>query len=338
MKALPHIRKIFWAVLLPVSFLWAMLTWMRRRWYPISLRFKATVPVLCIGNLHCGGSGKTPLVVEVGHYFTDANPIILSRGYRGKISKKGGVLNRQQGNGAELFGDEPWMLSQLLPNKIVIGRDRVARLKEIESEGRPVILDDGFQHLSVLPHCSIIVINSDYSPDDAFCLPLGELREPLSALKEASAVVLTQGESAKGAQCWRGLLTQAFPGVCVFDAKRINGGVWDADQEVHLPEGAMVGAFSGIAHPRGFVESLGQKAKVGWSVDYEDHQKYSGKQLQALLDRKNRTNVAALVTTEKDWFKVNRWFKERGERVLRLRIRYEIPGEFWYFLKKHWVN
>lgn len=330
MKALPFLRDFFWAGLLPVSLLWATLHWLRRRYYPASRRYRASVPVLCVGNLHSGGSGKTPLVAAVAKKFAHLNPIVVSRGYRGTLSRTGALVERDRTDGAVLYGDEPWMLANLLSSDVFVDRDRARAIRAVEGRSRPVILDDGFQHVRVLPSCSLVLINAERSPDDAHCLPLGDLREPLSALKKASAVVLVDGRRLAD---WRGVLAEGFPSLPVFEISRRPGIIWNADAPIALPSGTPVGAFCGIARADGFFSDLAKVADVRWSEAFPDHHAYTEGQIDSLISR-----PGPFVTTDKDWFKLRSRFEARGIALLRFRIEYEISPEFWYFLENHWAR
>ena len=158
MQSLP--TKIFWVFGLPLSCAWALLMRARRSYYVSSRQYRSTLKIICVGNLHSGGSGKTPLVEAISKRFQLRSPVILSRGYLGTLSSEGAEIDRLMPNGSLLYGDEPWMLSQQQAGPVFISKKRVAGVKRIEKQypNSLVILDDGFQHLALGRDVDIICI------------------------------------------------------------------------------------------------------------------------------------------------------------------------------------
>lgn len=331
-----HLRNLLWIVLLPLSWLWAGVAWVRRRHFVGTRQYRSTVKVLSIGNVHSGGSGKTPLVLECIRHFKAHRPAVLSRGYGGTESKKGAKLDRTAATqGPILFGDEPWMLAQQADVPIYVDRNRARALKKIEADGESklVVLDDGFQHVRVARDVDLVLINVERDPLESFCLPLGDLREPMQSLRAATAVVFI-ASGTDNVERWQSLIKHHFPDTPVFTALRRPAGIFDGTEKVELPASTRVMAFSGIAQPRRFQSDLAGFCDVSGFAAFPDHHIYSYNDTEILIDRKHELNADALVTTDKDWYKVIGYFKRRGEAVYSLRIGYDIPSNFWYFLEQ----
>jgi len=243
-------------------------------------------PVISVGNLSTGGSGKTPFVILLGELLK-ARRIrfdVLSRGYGRKTR---GVLLVDPGGLPRDFGDEPLLIARRLQVPVVVGEDRYEAGRFAESRFGPQIhlLDDGFQHRGLARDFDIVLV----TPDDARdrLLPAGRLREPLRALQRADAVVLANGASAEmfpiaGKTVWRvrrGIVTQGIaPGV--------------ASRPV---------AFCGIARPQNFMLQL-RAAGIDPVAEalFRDHHAYREKDVRDLLQLQQRSEAGGFVTTEKD--------------------------------------
>lgn len=239
-------------------------------------------PVVSVGNLSAGGSGKTPFVVLLGELL-EARGVkfdVLSRGY-GRNSR--GVKLVEPGGTPEEFGDEPLLMARKLQVPVVVGEDRYAAGRFAESRFGPQLhlLDDGFQHRSLARDFDIVLV----IPQDAsdYLLPAGRLREPLRALHRADAVVLSSGAAA-----------ESFPieGKLVW---RLRRGIVPGN----VPPRPVV--FCGIARPQNFVLQLRTAGiePVAEAV-YRDHHAYREKDVRELLALKQRSEAGGFVTTEKD--------------------------------------
>jgi tetraacyldisaccharide 4'-kinase len=330
-----HTRNLLWGLLYPLSFLWAFGAAFRRWYYPRDKRYRSRLPVICVGNLHSGGSGKTPLVLELAARYRERQPVILSRGYKGTMSESGARVDLARTNGPTLYGDEPWMLAERTGCPVYVGRDRLRWVKFLEEEGekRLIILDDGFQYLPLRSSCDLVLVNTRRQPADSYCIPWGEMREPFSAIRRAAAVLLT-GTSESLSRGWKTFLQKSFPNVPVFEIYRRAEGIWEGDAPYTPAPGESLAAFCGIADPESFRSDL-KRAPHARLIDvFPDHHLYQEKDIVSLIELRKKLGASAFLTTEKDWYKVAPLFIARGERVLRLRIRYEVPEDFWYFLDK----
>jgi tetraacyldisaccharide 4'-kinase len=239
-------------------------------------------PVVSVGNLSAGGSGKTPFVILLGELLK-ARGIkfdVLSRGY-GRASR--GVRLVDPAGPPQEFGDEPLLIARKLQVPVIVGEDRYQAGRFAESKFGPQLhlLDDGFQHRALARDFDIVLV----TPQDAgdHLLPAGRLREPLRSLRRADAVVLASGASA-----------DSFP----LDGKL----VWRVRRGIlpkNVPPRPVV--FCGIARPQNFVLQL-RAATIDPVAEafYRDHHAYTEKDIRELLELKQRSEAGGFVTTEKD--------------------------------------
>ena len=239
-------------------------------------------PVISVGNLSAGGSGKTPFVMLLGELLKARNIKfdVLSRGY-GRESK--GVRLVDPAGLPQEFGDEPLLIARKLQVPVIVGEDRyeAGRFAESRFGVQLHLLDDGFQHRALARDFDIVLVTPHDAKDQL--LPSGRLREPLGALRRADAVVLSSGATAdslpaEGKLVWRvrrGLVPQNIPARPV--------------------------VFCGIARPQNFVLQL-KTANIEPVAEafYRDHHAYSEKDVHELLALKQRSEAGGFVTTEKD--------------------------------------
>lgn len=275
-------KNLLSTALLPASAIYEALVAMRWR---RADAHKLPVPVLCIGNLTAGGAGKTPVAMAVAKLLADDFPraFFLSRGYGG--TARGPLLVDPLLHSAAQVGDEPLLLARILPT--VICRDRVAGGRfAVERGAGLIVMDDGFQNPSLHKDCSLLVIDARQGFGNGRLLPAGPLRErPAAGFARAQALILT------------GLPPQvsALPAhLPVFNAAaQIEG---DASRFA----GKRYVAFSGIAHPQKFFDTLvSLGAELAQSFAFGDHHVFSAGDI-ARLRRAAAGHGAPLITTEKD--------------------------------------
>jgi tetraacyldisaccharide 4'-kinase len=243
-------------------------------------------PVVSVGNISVGGSGKTPFVIMLGGLLA-ARGIgfdVLSRGY-GRST--GGVLKVNASGTSDEFGDEPLLIARKLNCPIVVGPSRYAAglLAERESAAdasSPIhLLDDGFQHRQLHRDFNIVLINDDDVRDSL--LPSGRMREPISSIRRADAVIVSEP----------------------FPVDRLPAGkfrIWRIRRKSDVPDLKVpVIAFCGIARPERFFADLRQHGlEVRQEVRFRDHHRYTDAEVARLLAAKSKIPGAQLVTTEKD--------------------------------------
>lgn len=163
---------------------------------------KISVPVISVGNITVGGTGKTPCIIQLAEYLhkKGKKTAILSRGYRGAMEKKGAIVS----DGKNIFldekdaGDEPYMIAHKLPKvSVYVGKDRLKSAKKAIKNGNEILLlDDGFQYRKIARDKNIVLIDCTNPFGYEHLLPRGLLREPLEGLKRANLVILTKSNQA----------------------------------------------------------------------------------------------------------------------------------------------
>lgn len=281
------------------------------------------VPVISVGNLTLGGTGKTPLVEYVARRFAAARrkAVILSRGYKSRC--KGG-------------NDEAALLAENLPDvPHVQARDRVlAGLRAVKTH-RPdcVILDDGFQYRRLKRDLDIVVIDATNPFGHGRVLPRGLLREPLSALKRAGAIVISkinEASTEEVAEIRRALL-EYVPGDRIFQAAHRPQGVYSLNDRKEVGtetlRGKRVFAFCGIGSPESFRRSL---AALGCAVagfhEFPDHHHYTEASLETIRKEAAAASAEIMITTQKDAVKLIGAETGGALHVLRIALEF-VEGE-----------
>ena len=247
-------------------------------------------PVISIGNLAVGGSGKTPFLIALGELLQQRGIAfdVLSRGY-GRATR-GTALVDPEGSSHD-FGDEPLLIARRLGVPVIVGESRydAGRAAEQKFQSQLHILDDGFQHRSLARDFDIVLMTAgDF--DDRM-LPSGRLREPLSSLQRADAIVLPANpNSSRDAAC------RVSPAAL---QKKL---VWRTDRQLILPilPSAPV-VFCGIARPQQFfaqVRAAGITPAA--EVEFRDHHAYDGSDIKRLLAMRGKLGAGGFLTTEKD--------------------------------------
>lgn len=243
---------------------------------------RLTKPVISVGNLAAGGAGKTPFVIALGDLL-QARGIpfdVLSRGYRRRT--RGVLVVEPQGAAAD-FGDEPLLIARRLGVPVIVGENRyhAGRLAEQKFRTHLHILDDGFQHRSLARDFDIVLMTTSDFHDRL--LPFGRLRESVSSLKRADAVVLAQDDPA--------------------DHPALQGRlVWRMKREILLPSvPSSPVVFCGIARPQQFFAQVrAAGATPAAEVVFRDHHAYDSSDIQRLLAIRHNLGSAGFLTTEKD--------------------------------------
>ena len=239
-------------------------------------------PVVSVGNLSVGGSGKTPFVILLGGMLKQRGVSfdVLSRGY-GRCTR--GVLLVDPLGSARDFGDEPLLIARKLGRAVVVSESRYEAGVFAENKFGPQlhILDDGFQHRALARDFDIVLLNAEDMPDQL--LPSGRLREPLASLRRADAVVLADRVNPSA------LRAAEKP-------------IWRVQRGIHVenpPANPVV--FCGIARPRRFLDQLASAGlqPVAERI-FRDHHAYSDTDVQELIHLKNQSKAGGFITTEKD--------------------------------------
>jgi tetraacyldisaccharide 4'-kinase len=249
------------------------------------------IPVFCVGNYHVGGAGKTPTVLALAKLLRelDERPVVLSRGYGGKL--RGPVMVDPARHRAAAVGDEPLMMAQDVP--VAVSRDRVEGVVLAKSQLASVILmDDGFQNPSVAKDCSLIVIDGERGLGNGRVLPAGPLRAPLKPQLARTDGLVVVGDGAAGSEVAAAVSAR---GGRVFAAH-----LQPDEESVAALRGKRLLAFAGIGDPARFFRTLRASGlEVALERAFADHHVFSESDLDALLADARRDQLT-LVTTEKD--------------------------------------
>jgi tetraacyldisaccharide 4'-kinase len=268
----------------PLSALYGAVTRARNRLYDrrsIAIH-RLQGPVVSIGNITVGGAGKTPFLIMLGELLKERGIAfdVLSRGY-GRATK--GVALVDPAGSPRDYGDEPLLIARKLEVAVVVGEDRYAAGKFAEVTFGPQLhlLDDGFQHRRLARDFDIVMVTPTDAKDSL--LPMGRLREPLSSLARADAVVLTGDTSIEGLALGKQL-------------------VWRVRRSIVPPEiKESCFAFCGIARPQIFFDQLrAAGVALAGTRNFRDHHSYNDADARQLMELHKGCGATAFVTTEKD--------------------------------------
>jgi tetraacyldisaccharide 4'-kinase len=277
----------------------------RRHWYAQdpARRRRLQRPVISVGNLSVGGSGKTPIVAHLARLLVEHGelPVILSRGYARRHERRGPVVVSDRSRVLADFdsaGDEPLMLARMLPGvPVVVGSSRFVCgcLAEETLSATVHLLDDGFQHVQLERDIDLVAIGQNDLAD--MPLPAGRLREPLTGARKAHALIVTASDDAEAEYIARTAGVGTF-----FRAKRHLGvpRPITPDGPAMVPPDARVLAVAGIARPERFFRDL---AANGWNVvktmSFKDHHRFTAHDVK-LIGNAARSARATVMMTEKD--------------------------------------
>lgn len=276
----------------------------------ISVRIKARsgvdpgIPVICVGNLTAGGTGKTPIAIAIAEILRrrGAKPFFLTRGYGGK---EHGPALASRAHGANRMGDEAILLARHA--QTVVSRHRLAGARMAMDKGADVlVMDDGHQNFALHKSLSLVVVDAETGFGNGFQIPAGPLREPVGqGLARADAVVL-MGDGSPDLHAFRGPVLRAR----LVPENRFSG--------------QPVFAFAGIGRPEKFIHSLEESGAVlTGSCFFADHHPYTDDEI---LELKAIAGDAALVTTEKDFVRMTVQQRE-GIQILKVRATFDdIPA------------
>ncbi len=285
-------------LLLPFSVLFGVIAWFRRAAYRLGILrvVGAAVPVVIIGNLSVGGTGKTPVVIWLVKALQASGftPAVVSRGYGGAEE----LSAVSPASSPQLVGDEPVLIARRTQCPVWVGRDRAAAVKRLVSANPQVdvvISDDGLQHYRLARDCEIVVIDAQRKFGNRLLLPAGPLREPVSRLGSVDAVVINGGEAPQ----------IAVPGF----AMRLQGSQFhnlvhpttriEADQLSQL----RVHAVAGIGDPQRFFSHLRQLGLTFIPHAFPDHHVFSASDLEF-------ANADAVIMTQKDAIKCSHFARD----------------------------
>ena len=275
----------------------------------------AGCPVVSIGNITVGGTGKTPAVELAVRTLTTLgySPAVVSRGYR---RRSRGVQVVADAASIRLepedAGDEPFLLARRLPGiPVVVGANRAEAVQLARERFgiTAVVLDDGFQHRTLLKDLEIVMARARHPWGNGHLLPRGPLREPLEALARADLVVAAGAASLEDAPEVVETVRRYARDCPILAARYVPIECWEAQRVSPVPLGQLAGArlvaFAGIASPLGFQATLDEIGiHVETAIGFRDHHWYTERDLAALEAQASAPGIDGLVTTEKDWVRL----------------------------------
>ncbi|MEI7639207.1 MAG: tetraacyldisaccharide 4'-kinase [Syntrophus sp. (in: bacteria)] len=327
---------------MPFSFAYGAIVALRNKLYDrgILRQVKLPCPVISIGNITAGGTGKTPMTVLTanGLKARGFRPAVLSRGYGGRLTTSGNVVSDGTGIllGPDAAGDEPVLIATAAPGiPVLTGPDRCVSGKfAIEKFGADVlVLDDAFQHRRLFRDVNIVLLDKDRPFGNGRLLPAGPLREPPAALNRADVIVET-GISRGEKERKKPAVPDSIP---VFRARYQPLEIIQGSYNQILPPGVLQGkkiyAFTGIAAPdkfRATLEEMG--AKIIKFLAFPDHYFYKQADVQAIAREAKALNAEMLITTEKDGVKLLK-FQDFYRKIVILRVGLQMDPDERNFLE-----
>jgi len=303
-------------------------------------------PVLSVGNLSVGGTGKTPFTIHLAEMIADRFdrfPVILSRGYRSSAESSSRMVN-PRGRGIECSpgecGDEPFLMARKLTFALVIaGRDRVASSRLVPAVDLPravFILDDGFQHLKVRRDLDLVLVDATRPPAKDALFPFGRLREPPSALRRADAVVITRSHlSSTAVEEIRRQVLDINPDCRIFtfgQSLETAAGPKGTPSSVPISslQGAPVAVLAAIGNPDQFIRDLQNAGlKIVRRYLFRDHHPFTRREIDRIAAECSRDDINTIVTTEKDLVRLERLKLPEGLFLAaQLTLREDPPGRF----------
>jgi tetraacyldisaccharide 4'-kinase len=295
---------------------------------------RLSCPVISVGNITVGGTGKTPCVIMLAQLLKESGlkPAVLSRGYGGKSKELINIISDGRGIllSNELAGDEPVLIARALNGIPVLTgpKRKLTGQTAIDNFGVDVLVcDDAFQHRQIFRDINIVLLDSKRPWGNGYILPRGNLREPWTELRRANAIILTRAnESTEPDNCIE--RDQHLKGIQLFrsrhKAKDIIPGDYTNPLTISSLKGKRVCAFAGIAQPQSFREMLLEaEAKIVSFDIFSDHHNYTGSELEKIKNNFLASNADFLITTEKDGMRLAE-FKDILEIIYFLRIELEI--------------
>ncbi len=264
-------------------------------------------PVICIGNITAGGTGKTPVAISIAKLLQQQgkHPYFVSRGYGGRL--KGVIVDKQKHSAAEV-GDEPLLLSRQAP--VVVNPDRFkAALTAVKNGAELILMDDGFQNPGLHKDISFLVFDGGFGIGNGRIIPSGPLRETLeNGLKRADAVIIIGKDKYN--------LSEKVNKLPVFKGKVVPVPPQTASKKAI--------AFAGIGRPEKFYTSLQECGfELVKTINFPDHHQYTENELKKLINQAQKEN-AELFTTSKDFVKIPVALQSNFQ-VLEIAVEWERP-------------
>ena len=266
--------------------------------------YQCSIPIICVGNIYLGGTGKTPLCIEIFSILKNLNmnPVFIRKKYKS-------------------FQDEVDLQKQIGP--IYQNKRRIEAIKRaIQNKANIAILDDGLQDFSINKNLSIVCFNEKQWIGNGLTIPSGPLREDLSALKRTNCVIINGDKNAY----IENKIFEKNREIKIFYTKY-------KPQNISEFNNKKIIAFAGIGNPENFFDLLkGNKMDLVEEIKFSDHHKYSERELENLINKTKEDNTI-LVTTEKDYHRITENYK-KNINFLKIKVEIENKNQFIDEIKK----
>ena len=292
---------------------------------------KISCKIISVGNISIGGTGKTPTVIYLTYLLKSLNlkVAIISRGYKRNTT---GLLVVSRGKGPSCplsdCGDEPYMMAKKLKNiPIVVDKNRYRGCTYLVNNFSPdvIIMDDGFQHKSIYRDMDLVLIDGSTNYNDYKLLPSGVLREPWHEIKRADAILLTK--KIPGPLLKRKLNELTIPIFQTRITAMIGRSYLQPIKKIPIKEKVFL--FSGIGNPQFFKKTIKQMGfNICGAKKFADHYSYTKKDINNIEESAKTLNAKYLLTTEKDWFKLEKLETKLPVIVIEIKIKVEKENEF----------
>ncbi|MFI5252670.1 MAG: tetraacyldisaccharide 4'-kinase [Bacteroidota bacterium] len=305
-------------ILLPVAWCYETIIRLRNMCYDRGI-FKtsnAGIPVISVGNITAGGTGKTPFVEYLVRYFIGKGKrvAVISRGYKREGNLQVAIASAADDRGnAMTLGDEPYQIARKFPEVILMvdaDRVRAAHTAVGNHHAEVIILDDGFQHRKIARDLDIVLIDGKKPLQRIQFLPAGEKREPVSSLKRASLIAFNGGESGGTVDMLASVNT--IPSINItYRPKRICPINLGKEMPPYHLKGKKIIAFCGIGNPESFSNSLkGLGAVVVQMIPFADHHSYIKSDVEKIANVYRHEKADYIITTEKDAVRLDHAMRE----------------------------
>ena len=325
---------------------------------------KLSCPIISIGNITVGGTGKTPMTIYVAQVVKKLGykVAIISRGYKGKAEKIGGIVS----DGKVLLmtpenaGDEPYLMANKLKDvPVIVGKNRfnAGRLAIGKFDPDVIVLDDGFQHLMLQRDLDMVLLDYHKPFGNGHLLPRGVMREPVSALLYADAIILTKSDTMNNNETStsqkklrfyerKNPVYRSFHHPFVYKIINTEKKIFEKNIQEALRQnsdcikGRSVFAFSGLADNHNFLRTLKSfKCNVSGFLEFPDHHPYSEKDLDEILSTARKSMSDCIITTEKDYVRIAHKIDWPGDLfVIGIEIDFGADKKQFNSFIESWIN
>lgn len=299
----------------------------------LSKQKRYEIPIICIGNITTGGTGKTPTVIYVTQLLQERGfkPGIVSRGYGGSESKKGALVT----DGKVIYlnpdesGDEPYLITIRLRNiPVVIGKDRVRAIESLIGRFNidVIVMDDGFQNESIYKDLSILLVDATNPFGNNLVLPAGDMREPKGSLKRGDLIVISRSDLVSKEQVR--ILEDKIRKLCsnkrVFNSRHLRSEIYRVNDpaspmSADVIAGKRVLLITGIANPLSFLYLVKTyNPRLVDIVSLPDHYTYSDRDISDFIKQSKRYDY--VIVTEKDYVKLTKYRVNDTFHVMRISV------------------